>query len=84
VTIEGKQWYKAVFPKSQKEWRLKPIKEEKDYAYYDDLVQRTIHTQLNQPSPLPPQPNLPANIAKTPRPPLQELIQQRKTRFGQQ
>ena len=80
VTLEGKLRFKATFPKSQKAWRIKPIREPKEYSYLEDLVQRIIDTHLN-PSQAVARRNLPVNIAKEERPPIEFLIEQHKSRF---
>ena len=82
TTSAGILRFNAVFPKSQNAWRIRPIKEPKQYDYYEDLMERTIYMHLNpQLSPTILPPSLPRNIATTLRPSKDELIEQHFSRF---
>ena len=68
----GESRYKVSFPRAQKNWVVKPIKEKKDYAHVHELVGNVVHAigsgnieeiaeELNVP-------DLPRNISNTPVP----------------
>ena len=82
-TKEGADRYNVISSKITKNWTAKPIKEEKDRTYLRNMVKQTIELVRSKKSlPAPAIPNLPKNIAPTPKPDKQEVIQNQKSRFG--
>ena len=43
VTREGLQRFKHVFPKSQKDWVVKPMYEKKIYDYLEDMLEEVLY-----------------------------------------
>ena len=82
----GEARYKMSFPKAQKQWVVKPIKEKKSYGHVHDLMADVVNVCADRgiaggAQGLPGQ-NLPRNIARTPIPNKQQLIQQHRSRFN--
>ena len=82
----GEPRYKVSFPRAQKNWVVKPIKEKKDYAHVHELVGNVVHAvgsgnieeiaeELNVP-------DLPRNISNTPVPDKRQLIDSHRSRFN--
>ncbi|XP_063967630.1 uncharacterized protein LOC135157074 [Lytechinus pictus] len=80
---KGALRFRYVWSKSTKEWVLKRIPEDKNYAYLWDMLVAVLQVKagnfdLKQPQ----YPILPQNIAPIPRPPPEELIERATSRFS--
>ncbi|XP_070580808.1 uncharacterized protein [Ptychodera flava] len=81
---QGEHRYRTVFPKNRKAWVAKPIKEKKSYCHVSEMMSDVIGRRrsgredgnINVP-------DLPANIAPTPRPPVEDVVTAHLTRFRQ-
>ncbi|XP_070548761.1 uncharacterized protein [Ptychodera flava] len=81
---QGEHRYRTVFPKNRKAWVAKPIKEKKSYCHVSEMMCDVIGRRrsgredgnINVP-------DLPANIAPTPRPPVEDVVTAHLTRFRQ-
>ena len=81
TTTEGKLRYKVVFPKGQKNWVAKPIKEEKNYAYRLNMIDNVLQAKREGAPVVIPTRCQRQNIASVPRPPKEEVIQKHMCRF---
>jgi hypothetical protein len=82
TTKDGKLRYKVVFPKQAAKWVSKPIKSHKNKNYVYELIERVVEcckdkTILDDVS----VPDIPKNIASTPRPDKQTVIEAHRSRF---
>ena len=81
-TKKGTPRYKFSFPKQSKNWVPKKIKSKKDKSYVQKLVDRVVECRAkNIVLSLPTIPDLPRNIATTPRPDKTASIQAHVSRF---
>lgn len=85
VTTSGELRYKIVYPKGRKDWVAKPISEDKSYAYIDNMLQTVLEARRDPSLEFLSSriPSLPPNIAPTPRPPKEDIIQKHQSRFSQ-
>ena len=82
-TREGTKKHKFVSPKGKIGWIAKPQYEEKSYAFLSDLMFSLLAFKKGdiEVPPLPPKPAA-ANIAPTPRPPKNDLLEMHRPRFN--
>ena len=82
-TKEGAKKHKFVSPKGSVGWVAKPQYEEKSYAFLNDLMVSLLAFKKGdiEVPPLPPKPAA-ANIAPTPRPPKNDLLEAHRSRFN--
>lgn len=82
TTISGEERYRCVYPKLQKKWVAKPIYKEKTYQFVHDLLSEVILLKTGVIE-VPPteRPNLPQNIAPTPRGSKEDIIARHVSRF---
>ena len=82
-TKEGVDRLNVISSKITNNWTAKPIKEEKDRTYLRNMVKETVELARSKKTLSAPSiPNLPKNIAHTPKPDKQEVIYNQKSRFG--
>ena len=82
-TKAGIDRFNVVSSKITSNWTSKPIKEDKDRTYLHNMVKETVELVRSKKTLPPPSiPDLPKNIAPTPKPDKQEVIQNQKSRFG--
>lgn len=82
-TKDGVDQFNVLYSKITKNWTAKPIKEKKDRTYLRNMVLETIQLAREKKTlPLPAIPNLPKNIASTPKPDKLEVIKNQISRFG--
>ena len=83
TTLQGQARFKQVFPKSQKRWVAKSIKEDKKFDYLVEMLEEVVSPDY-KPDELSSifTPDLPPNIALVPRPPLDLTVQEQVTRFS--
>ena len=84
-TKAGKCRYRVAYQKAQRQWVAKPVRERNSYHFAHELIEDvvTAYQQVKDtklPVALPPNP-LPRNIANTPAPDKETLIQCHKSRF---
>ena len=81
----GSMRYNIAFSKQTKRWTVKPIHEDKDYTYLDDLVEDVLYQKLHNTDLLdfdtPQSLGLPHNIAPIPPPSKDSLISSHTSRF---
>lgn len=83
-TKDGVGRFNVLSSKITKTWTAKPIKEEKDRTYLRSMVLETVQlAREKRILPLPIIPDLPKNIALTPKPNKMEVIKNQKSRFGE-
>ena len=79
----GEARFKSSFPKAQKQWVAKPIKEKKSYAHVMVLMDTVANTcETGEVAVEPEAPHLPKNISGTAAPNKQELIRKHRSRFN--
>jgi len=80
----GEARYRQCFPKMHKRWVVKPVLENKNYAFLPELQQKVLEMCDGTEDPIlePIEVDLPANIASEPAPDKQELIQRHRSRFS--
>ena len=83
TTLQGQARFKQVFPKSQKRWVAKAIKEDKKFDYLVAMLEEVVSPDY-KPDELSSifTPDLPPNIALVPCPPLDLTVQEQVTRFS--
>lgn len=86
LTRDGRKRFKVVHTKSQKEWVAKPVYQEKDFGYIDDVLKEVLEWKARKNTPLRIAVSLPSpivsNIARVERPPKEEVIAKHKSRMG--
>ena len=90
VTKEGLQRFKLVFPKSQKDWVVKPMYEKKSYDYLEDMLEEVLYERQESHSQAPlrkrkaaPQPEaIASNIARSEKPRKADIITRHRSRMG--
>ena len=83
TTEKGDKRYNVQFSKVTKNWSSKPIKKQKDRSYLHQMVKETIEcASKNERFERAVIPNLPKNIAPTPKPEKSVIIQNQISRFG--
>ncbi len=84
VTAEGVPRYNAVFPKRTREWVAKPVSQPKCHKWRQELVSTTLRFQSGAiaATVVPVPETLPQNIADTPRPSKQDIIDKTTSRFA--
>lgn len=82
-TKEGAKKHKFVSPKGSQGWIAKPQYEDKSYEFLDDLMAALLAFKKGdiEVPPLPPKP-VAANIARTIRPPKDDLLEKHRSRFN--
>ena len=81
---QGEARYRQCFPKMQKRWTVKKVFEKKKYNFLPELQKNVLEMCSgigNIPDPVP-EVELPANIATTPAPNKQDLIDKHRSRFN--
>ena len=79
---DGTLRYKLVFPKQAAAWTVKPIKASKNKSYVNDMVDRVVECCNNNITIEEPNiPNIPRNIATTPRPNKGDVLAAHCSRF---
>ena len=83
VASSGEHRYKISFPKPQKQWVIKPIKEKKYHNHIHELMGDLVDTCLKggEEAQEPAGRNLPPNIAPTPAPSKEQLLLRHRSRF---
>ena len=81
-TKDGRDRYNVSYSKLTKTWSAKPIKESKNLAIFEKMIDRTVQAVINQEVlPLLDIQDLPKNIAPTSKPNKEEVIRNQKSRF---
>ena len=84
TTLAGDPRYRISHPKGRSDWVAKPISEKKAYPYLADMMAQVVEMWVTGTTlPHPDLPNLPRNIAPTPRPQKEEVIARHQSRFSQ-
>lgn len=91
TTVDGKHIYRAKFNKRSSKWAPQKVKEAKDYGYIPDLIGIILGMRKDTPGHLSQKAELSEtdprkikpNAAKVPKPTMEVLIQEHKSRFGQ-
>ena len=79
----GEARYKVSFPKAQKQWVAKPIKEKKSYAHVVVLMDTVANVcETGEVEIEPEARRLPKNISRTAPPSKQELVRKHRSRFN--
>jgi len=79
----GELRYRQKYPKMHKRWVVKPVLEEKSYAFIDELKTNMLRMCQGDIDIEPlDEVDLPKNIAKTPATNKQDLIQKHRSRFS--
>ena len=79
----GQARHKVSFPKAQKQWVAKPIKEKKSYAYVMVLMDTVANAcETGEVEIEPEARHLPKNISGNAPPSKQELVQKHQSRFN--
>ena len=79
----GEARFKSSFPKAQKQWVAKPIKDKKSYAHVMVLMDTVANTcETGEVAVEPEAPHLTKNISGTAAPNKQELIHKHRSRFN--
>ena len=83
TTEKGEKRYNVQFSKVTKNWSSKPLKKPKDHSYLRQIVKETIEcASKSECLERPVIPNLPKNIASTPKPEKTVIINSQISRFG--
>lgn len=81
-TKSGEDRYKLSYTKITKQWVVKPIKQKKNKKIFHAIVARAeALVKSGKKLEVPQKPNLPPNIAPTPKPDKKEAIRKHKSRF---
>ena len=88
LTRDGSKIFKVVHTKSQKDWVAKPVYQEKDHGYIDDMIEEVLewttkeHAPLRKKKAVPLPSPIACNIARVERPPKEVVIAKHRSRMG--
>ena len=79
---KGEKKYKVVFPKGKKKWVAKPVMARRSFTFIQNLMEDVLSFNNDGQGNLKMPANIPKNIALTPRPTKEEVVQAHRSRMG--